>query len=223
MKNVLVVAAHPDDELLGLGGTLIKHRLAGDSVYCIIIGEGLMSRNTANQAELQELYRHAQNAGAIIGFKGMTFEHFPDNAFDTVSLLKIAKVVEDHLERTRPDIIYTHHEYDLNIDHRLTFEAVLVACRPYQTFAPQEIYTFETLSSTEWHSKDHKQFAPDTYINISSTIDQKIEALKEYQSELRPYPHARSIEGIRIRAQYRGLESHLPYAEAFMTIRRIQQ
>ena len=118
------------------------------------------------------------------------------------------------------DILYTHHEYDLNVDHRRTFEAVLTASRPCNAHAPLEIRTFETLSSTEWQSKDHKQFAPNIYVDIANTIEKKNKALQCYTSEMREYPHSRSFDGVRIQAQHRGLESGLKFVEAFRLIRK---
>lgn len=222
-KKILVVAAHPDDELIGPGGTLIKHIQRGDVVYCLILGEGIMARDNADSTEVKMLHERARFAGKIIGFQEMTFADFPDNAFDTVSLLKIAKVVEGQLEKIKPDIVYTHHEYDLNVDHKLAFQAVLTACRPCNPDCPRELYTFETLSSTEWQSKNYQQFQPNLYVDISAVIEKKIKALQEYTSELRLYPHSRSVEGVRILAQYRGLESYIHFAEAFMLVRKIDR
>lgn len=221
MKNILVVAAHPDDELLGAGGTLIKHVLAGDTVEALILGQGLLSRDNADASELTALQAMARKAGAVVGFKEMHFESFADNAFDTEKLLDIIKAIEVRLSVFKPDIIYTHHEFDLNVDHRLTAEAVLTACRPAADFCPAAIYAFETLSSTEWQSKGPKQFAPNVYVNIENTLDKKIAALSEYTSEMRTYPHSRSVEGIRIQAEYRGLESYSKAAEAFHLVRQI--
>ncbi|MBI2989714.1 MAG: PIG-L family deacetylase [Candidatus Magasanikbacteria bacterium] len=220
-KNILVVAAHPDDELLGLAGTLINHVRAGDNVRALILGQGVLSRDGADTKELGALQAQAKRAGEIVGFTDMRFLSFRDNAFDSVPLLEIAKEVERFIAAERPDIVYTHHEYDLNVDHRLTFQAVLTASRPCNNKAPREILTFETLSSTEWQSKDHKTFMPTVYHDIEATMDQKIQALSMYESEMREYPHPRSAEGLRILAQFRGLESGLKYAEAFHLVRKI--
>lgn len=222
-KRVLVVAAHPDDEILGSGGTLIRHAQEGDEVYCFILGEGIMSRDAATAHERDRLRQDTLKAGKMIGFKKMNFANFPDNAFDTVGLLGIVKEVEQKLAEIKPERIYTHHEYDLNIDHQRTFQAVLTACRPCNADAPVEILTFETLSSTEWQHRDAKTFQPNVYINIADTLEKKIEAMKKYSTEVRSFPHPRSPEGIRILAQYRGMESGLQYAEAFCLIRKVQK
>lgn len=220
-KNILVVAAHPDDELLGAGATLAAHAKNGDRVHVLILGEGILSRDSGTSDGIQTLRKQSEEAGRIIGFTSQRFAAFPDNAFDTVSLLSIAKEIEKAIEEIKPDRIYTHHAFDLNVDHRLTFEAVLTACRPCNPLAPAEILTFETLSSTEWQSKQTEPFRPNVYVNVEKTLEQKIEAFKKYQSEIREYPHPRSPEGIRILAQYRGLEAGLKAAEAFHLERSI--
>jgi len=221
-KKVLIVAAHPDDEILGIGGTAIRHADNGDDVFCLIMGEGAMSRSGAQTEDKNKLREETVQAARIIGFKGLGFADLPDNSFDSVPLLKIVKTVEQYLERIRPNIIYTHYEDDLNIDHRLTFQAVLTACRPINVNCPKEIYTFETLSSGEWQVPN-KKFKPNIYIDIANVIERKIEALKKYLSEIREYPHPRSAEGINILAQYRGLESGLRFAEALILVRKIEK
>jgi LmbE family N-acetylglucosaminyl deacetylase len=221
-KNVvLVVAAHPDDEVLGSGGTLIKHVKCGDEVFCLILGEGIMSRLGAEKKEIDKLRSASQKAGRIIGFRKSYFADFPDNSFDTISLLKITQKVEKYFRQIKPNIVYTHHGNDLNIDHQLTFQAVLTASRPCNIDYPKEIYAFETPSSTEWQVKNGSMFSPNVYINIEDTINKKVTAFEEYKSEIRSYPHPRSRQGLKILAQYRGLEVGLKYAEAFCLIRKI--
>jgi N-acetylglucosamine malate deacetylase 1 len=221
--TILIIAAHPDDELLGVAGAARKHVESGDRVHALILGQGALSRDGGSDTEVESLKSQARRAGEIIGFADVAFDDLPDNAFDTVSLLSIAKKAEAALARVRPDIVFTHHEHDLNVDHRLTFQAVLTACRPCNDLAPKALYTFETLSSTEWQSKDAKSFRPTLYVDIEGQVDRKIEALRCYVSEIRPYPHARSLEGVRILAQFRGLESGLRFAEAFQLIRHVER
>ena len=221
-KHILVVAAHPDDELLGIGGTVRVHADNGDSVFALILGQGALARDNTGNEEVLKLQNAARAAAAVIGLRDIFFEVLPDNAFDTIPLLSIVKVVETYLAKIKPEIIYTHHEYDLNVDHRLAFQAVMTASRPVGADTPRFIYTFETLSSTEWQSKDQKMFQPNTYVDISETLDKKIEALSKYTTEMRPYPHARSLEGVRILAQYRGLEVGRKHAEALRLIRGLK-
>jgi LmbE family N-acetylglucosaminyl deacetylase len=218
-KKILIIAAHPDDEILGAGGTVANHVLAGDEVFCLILGEGALARN-AGKKEAEKLHKDARLSAKVIGFKEIYFSNFPDNSFDSVALLKITKEVEKYIQRIKPDTVYTHFENDLNIDHQLTFQAVMTACRPCNEFCPKEIYSFEVLSSTEWQAGEGKKFAPNFYNDISCSIEKKKEAMKKYASELKNYPHPRSLEGIEILAKYRGLESGLKAAEAFKLIRK---
>lgn len=217
-KKILVIAAHPDDEILGPGGTLIKHVLQGDDVFCLILGQGAMARAGASESSVEQLRQEALAAAKVIGFKEIYFSDFPDNQFDKISLLSIVNEVEKYIDKIRPDIVYTHFENDLNIDHRLTFQAVLTACRPCHEGAPKAIYSFETLSCTEWQMAG-KNFKPNVYVDIENVIEIKMDALKKYDSEIRKYPHPRSPEGIKILAQYRGLESGLRFAEGLCLVR----
>jgi len=226
-KKILVVAAHPDDEVLGCGGTIAKNAENSD-VFVTILGEGISSRyekrEQAEKTELQELQEQSQNACKILGAKEVLFFSLPDNRFDKIEFLEIVKKVEQALEKFKPDIIYTHHFGDLNIDHRLTFQAVLTACRPTEKILVREIYSFEILSSTEWsQEKIEKPFIPNVYEDISLTIEKKIKALHEYKSEIKEFPHPRSLQGIEVLAQKRGMEAGLEYAEAFELIRHIKQ
>ena len=222
-KKILVIAAHPDDEILGAGATLINLVKAGNNVSCLILGQGAMARDAAKTKNIDSLKKDALESGKIIGFDQIYFSDLPDNQFDKLPLLEIVKEVEKYFEIVGPDIIYTHYENDLNVDHQLTAQAVMTAARPCNPDAPSEIYAFETLSSTEWQSKVSNIFNPSIYINIEDSIDLKIKAMKAYTSEIREYPHSRSIEGIKILAQYRGLEAGLKYAEAFILVRKIEK
>ncbi len=218
-KKILMIAAHPDDEILGVGGTLIKHVKKGDEVYCLILGEGVTSRGAG---ETETLHKECREAGKIVGFKEIFLSKLPDNKFDSVPLLDIVKEIEKYLEKTKPDIVYTHQGGDVNIDHKLTYEAVMTACRPCNTNCPKEIYSFETLSSTEWQFNDKMQFVPNVYINIEEEIEDKIKAMKAYKSEIRDYPHPRSEKGIRILASFRGLQSGLKHVESFRLERKVE-
>jgi LmbE family N-acetylglucosaminyl deacetylase len=227
-KKILIIAAHPDDEVLGCGATASKHVDRGDDVYCVILGEGITSRTNKTTTDcridnISELHNQTLQAAEIIGIKEVFFSNFKDNRFDSLNLLDIIKEVEKHLTKINPDIIYTHHEFDLNIDHRRTFQAVITACRPCNPNSPSQIFSFEILSSTEWQSKDKKNaFFPNSYIDVSKQLERKISAMKAYKSEIKKYPHSRSPEGIEILTKYRGIECGLKSAEAFMLIRNIK-
>ncbi len=219
--NVLIVVAHPDDEIIGIGGTAVKHIQEGDNVYVLILGKGAASREDADMKAVKRLEQQTKNAGEIIGFEEIISHDFPDNGFDSVSRLEIIKIVEKHIGKIKPKIVYTHYENDVNIDHQITFQAVITACRPCFSDCPDKIYIFETLSSTEWQLTDNQTFIPNTFINIEKYIDIKLTALEKYKDELRLYPHSRSLKGVKLLSQYRGLQSGLKYAEGLVLKREI--
>ncbi len=222
MKKILIVAAHPDDEILGCGATVARYVKEGNNAYVLILGEGVTSRDEnidrgKRKNELEELKISAHKANRIIGVKKIFMYDFPDNRFDTVALLDIIKVIEKVKRQIKPDIIYTHHRADLNIDHRIVYNAVLTSCRPLEKETVKKIYSFEVPSSTEWNYPN--TFNPNTFVEINKTISKKIEALKCYEGELKKFPHPRSEEGVKILAKYRGIESGHRYVEAFQLVR----
>lgn len=221
VKNrILIVVAHPDDEVLGIGGTALNHTRKGDEVYCLILGEGLTARD--KQGKTDELHENCREAGKIIGFRGLFFCKFPDNRFDSIPLLNIVKEIERYIGKIKPNIVYTHHGGDVNVDHQRTYNAVITACRPCNKDGPKEIYSFETPSSTEWQLDNTKVFVPTVFEDIEDVIEEKINAIRKYTSELRKYPHPRSEEGIKILASYRGLQSNLRFAEGLRIERMIR-
>jgi len=216
----LVVAAHPDDEVLGCGGTIA--RLTGEKhdVYVAILGEGITSRydqrEQADQGIIKKLHARSRQVSKLLGVKELCLYDFPDNRFDTVPLLDIIKTVEKLINRLQPKIVYTHHSGDLNIDHVLTCRATLTACRPLKDSPVKEIYAFEIPSATDWSFQCfNSSFRPNTYKNISDTIDLKISALNCYKSEACDFPHPRSIEAVRANALRWGSLVGVNYAEAF--------
>lgn len=223
-KNILIVAAHPDDEILGCGGTIAKLS-SKNTISALILGEGITSRDIDNsESLLQKLEEDAIKAQEALGIENSLFERFPDNSFDKIPLLDIVKKVEEHVKKIKPEIIFTHHHSDLNIDHRITFQAVLTCCRPQPNFLHPDIYSFEIPSSTEWQvSTGETIFKPNVFVDISDTIKQKIKALEHYQSEMREFPHPRSFKAIRIMAQDWGRKVGKEYVEAFELIRSIRE
>jgi LmbE family N-acetylglucosaminyl deacetylase len=224
-KKILIIAAHPDDEVLGCGGTAARLVKQGNEAYTLILGEGITSRDNSRQREKREqeivqLKKQVHEANSVIGIKEVFTHDFPDNRFDSIQLLDIVKVIETIKNKVKPDIVFTHFEQDLNIDHRVTFQAVLTAVRPIAGETVKEIYSFEVLSSTEWNFP--LRFSPDVFFDISETIDIKLAAMERYQSELKEYPHPRSIKGIRLNAEQWGMKTGLKYAEAFKLIRLIK-
>ncbi len=228
MDKIMVIVAHPDDEILGIGGTIKKCNNDGSEIIAVILGEGQVSRYNRREdmppGIIEELHNDTVNAASIIGYKKVYFADFSDNQFDTVSLLDIVKFVEKVIEEFKPDIVYTHHGGDLNIDHKLTYQAVLTATRPISDTGihmVNEIYTFETLSSTEWDFSYNIPFKPNVFVNIVNTIQDKIDAMECYKSELCKFPHPRSIETLKATAMKWGSVIGCEYAEAFELVRKI--
>lgn len=230
-KKILVVVAHPDDELLGLGATM--NRLIIDyncEVRTVILGEGITSRADKRDSDLwaKELETHKSNineAASCIGYQSVSVYDFPDNRFDSVDLLDIIKTIEAEKSQFNPEVIFTHHGGDVNIDHQRTFEAVVTACRPMEDELVHTIITFETPSGTEWRpSSDPKIFIPNCHIKVSEdNINAKIKGMESYEFEKRKYPHPRSPKALKILAQMRGLTVGVEYAEAFQIIRMISK
>ena len=228
-KKILLVVAHPDDELLGVGGTM--HRLINEfntTVRVVILGEGITSRgNERNPEEWEkELAKHKENirsAQKCIGFQELSVYDLPDNRFDSVDLLDIIKIVEKEKSDFNPDVIFTHHGGDVNIDHQRTFEAVVTATRPMETENVAGIVTFETPSGTEWRaSTDPRHFIPNFYVAVSlNNVEAKIKGMESYEFEKRKYPHPRSPEALKILAQRHGIVVGTDYAEAFNIVRYI--
>ena len=224
-KKILIIAAHPDDEVLGCFGAVARMVKEGDEAYTLILGEGKTSRDERRsvenkKAELNILNQEIEKANSVINIKKTFIENFPDNRFDSVDLLDIVKAILKVKEEIKPDIIFTHYENDLNIDHQITYQAVVTATRPMEDESVKEIYSFEVLSSTEWNYP--LSFSPDLFFDISETIKLKKEAMKQYDSELCQFPHPRSIEGIELNAKYHGMRVGKTHVEAFKTVRVIK-
>lgn len=224
MSVILVVAAHPDDEILGVGGTIAKSVAKGDKAYALILGEGQTSRwdsrEVADSSAVEDLHRNTLEAGKIIGYSDVFFENLPDNRFDSVDLLDIVKCVEKYINKIKPEVVYTHYQGDLNIDHQITFQAVLTATRPIGDYSVKEIYQFETVSSTEWNFGNRTGvFAPNVFINIEDFFNKKCEAMEKYESELCEFPHPRSLKMLEAVAQVRGSMIGRHYSEAFELVR----
>ncbi len=229
MKTILVVVAHPDDEILACGATIAHLSDAGYACYTLILGEGKTSRLETRKkelvaSELYELSNEIKEANAIIGVKEVFTCDFPDNRFDSVDLLDIVKEIEKIKQLIKPEIIFTHHSGDMNIDHQITHKAVLTATRPMSGECVKKIYSCEVPSATEWNSYTHETiFIPNVFVDVSKTIDLKIEAMKQYTSELREYPHPRSLEYIKKLAEINGAKVGLAYSENFKLIRSVDE
>ncbi|EGG93077.1 putative LmbE-like protein [gamma proteobacterium IMCC1989] len=226
-ERVAIIAAHPDDEILGCGGTIAKHINKGDDVAVLIMAEGITSRDTdrnteARQGALQHLTDTARQANKKLGVSHVEFGGLPDNRLDSMDLLDVVKVVESFLDQFQPTIIYTHCGSDLNIDHRIVSQAVSTATRPLPNSSVHSILHFEVPSSTEWQTPGaYPTFVPNWFVGIENTLTQKLESLAIYEQEMRDWPHARSIKALEHLAKWRGASIGLNAAEAFSLARHI--
>ncbi len=221
MKIVLICAAHPDDEVLGCGGTIARHIACGDVVHVIFMTNGVGSRQSTSLASIQNRKKASQKALSILGCSSVRNFDFPDNKMDTVPLLDIIQSIENTIKELAPNIIYTHHIGDLNIDHQVVHKAVITACRPQPNFCVKKIYSFEVPSSTEWQTTGYLPFTPNTFIDISKYVENKKKSMDCYNEEMRNEPHARSINNTIRLNKLRGNSIGVHYAEAFMLIRGI--
>jgi len=226
-NSVFIVAAHPDDEVLGCGGSIARHADAGDHVQVLIVAEGATSRQQQRDrgqvnAELSDLARAAQKAGEILGASGVELLDLPDNRLDSLDRLDLIKLIEARIESYQPQIVYTHHSGDVNVDHRRLHEAVVTACRPTPGHCVRRLLSFEVASSTEWQPPGSAPaFQPNWFVDISAQWERKQLALEAYASEMRPWPHARSIQALEHLARWRGAQVGVEAAEAFCLLRQL--
>jgi len=226
-NSVLIVAAHPDDEVLGCGGGIASHADAGDHVQVLIVAEGATSRQQQRNrgqvnAELSDLARAAQKAGEILGAAGVELLDLPDNRLDSLDRLDLIKIIEARIDSYQPQIVYTHHSGDVNVDHRRLHEAVVTACRPTPGHCVRRLLSFEVASSTEWQPPGSAPaFQPNWFVDISAQWERKQLALEAYASEMRPWPHARSIQALEHLARWRGAQVGVEAAEAFCLLRQL--
>jgi len=227
-KKILIIAAHPDDEVLGCGGIIARADDEGDLVRVMIMATGKTSRyeehTKAHLKEIEGLYKETIKALKILGVKekNVVFGGFPDQKLDMVGNLQLVQYLKKEIQTFKPDLVFSHHSGDYNLDHKMVFEATRFACRPCPgEHFPSELYSFEVLSSTEWSFAEDSLFCPNSYFEISKQIERKLAAIKTYQSELRPYPHPRSERGVEILARKRGCEAGFEFAEAFHLLRKL--
>jgi len=211
-KRILIIASHPDDEVLGCGG-IISRFGKDNEISVAILGEGATSRGSGQE----EVMKLKESATKVENVKEVMFFDLPDNKFDTLPLLDIVKKIENIVEKVKPEIVFTHFKNDLNVDHKITYLAVLTALRPKPDCSVKEIYSFEVPSSTEWSDES---FLPDVFFEID--IEDKLKLLEGYQSEMREFPHPRSRKGVEALALFRGCSCGLKAAEAFKLIRKIK-
>lgn len=226
--SVLCVAAHPDDEVLGVGGTLARHAADGDEVHACLLSDGVTSRHDEVTEEVQERIERrrsmAETACERLGLTSTTFHSFPDNQFDTVPLLEIVQAIEREIEACNPSVVYTHHYGDLNIDHEIVCRATITATRPLSNSGVDRVLAFETPSATEWSvpSPDNA-FQPRQFVNIEDYLETKVDALAAYETELRDPPHPRAVDNIRRQARVWGSRTGVPAVEPFDVLREIRR
>lgn len=224
MKSVLVIAAHPDDEILGCGGTIARLSSQGAKVNILILAEGITSRDKTRSREKREkeiikLRKQARLAAKDVGAKNIKFFDYPDNRMDTVPLLDVVKDIELNINLYKPDTIFTHCDDDMNIDHSIVNKATLTAARPLPKKLVTKIYAFEILSSS--HFNPNSNFVPNFHVNIDKYLKKKIKALKRYKDEMRNFPHPRSIKSTNDLSNFRGSNVGLKKVESFKLLREI--
>lgn len=216
--KVLIIAAHMDDEVLGVGGTMAKHVEAGDSVTACIACDRAYDHRF-DPALVQEDNEATLQAAKLLGYHDVRFLALRDELLDE-RLLDVIVPLEQCIEEVRPSVVYTHHRSDANQDHRAVFQATLVACRTIAPHKVRRLLSYEVLSSTDQAAPFQEYaFQPNFYVDISRFLDRKIEAMKAYSRELREFPHPRSVKGIEVLAQKRGMEVGFQAAEAFLLLR----
>lgn len=213
-RTVLCVAAHPDDEVLGAGGTLAKHADAGHEVHVLIVTEGATAQYDDPEL-VEEKVEAAEECGERLGVETVHFGELPDMHLDSTPHVEVNAAIEDCVETVEPDMVYTHTHDDVNRDHVAVAESTMVAARPGS--GVERVLAYETPSGTEWAAGD--RFAPTVYVDVTDNLDTKVEAFDAYEMEQRSYPHPRSERAVRARARTRGTEAGFEAAEAFALLR----
>ena len=236
--KILVIVAHPDDEVLGMGGTLKKLSAQKHKIKVAFLATGIFARRSAEyknstryqldknlekkmKNQVSRLQNDAKNALKILGIKNIEFFEFPDNELDKISNLEITKTIEEIIRKFKPEIVYTHTKKDINVDHRAIFNATITATRPDKKSNVKKVMCFEVPSSSEWYFAE--AFKPNIFVDIKKELQYKIKAIKMYKDEIRKFPHPRSIDALDAIAKRWGSVSGFEAAEAFELIRELQK
>ncbi len=220
MKKILVVCAHPDDETLGMGGTIALHTQKNENVFVLIVSEGESARGE-KISKIAQRKKQSENACKLLGVKKIKFLDYEDQKLDTVPLSELSQKIETVIKDWKPNVVYTHFWNDINQDHRQVYEATSIAVRPLPKSKISQFIVFETPSSTEWGSKK-KSFSPNLFIDVTKVIKKKLQAFTKYKNEVMPYPHPRSKKSVINRARFWGNSVGLEFAESFMIVRDIR-
>lgn len=218
--EILVIAAHPDDETLGCGGTIARHVHEGDKVSVCIVTEGTSSLGFSKEEDTKRK-NETEQACKTLGVKNIIFINLPSVKLDTIPFLDIVNHIQNIMSKTKPAIVYTHYPKDQNQDHRIVSHACLIAAQPQRASYLRKLHYYEVPSSTTYVC-DEDAFCPTNYVDIENFIELKLKALSCYVSEIKDHPHPRSMEGVRTYAQFRGLAIHKKLAEAFVVAREIR-
>ena len=222
MKKIFVVAAHPDDEVLGCGGTILKHKKNGDKIFVLFVSEGVSARYKNKNdpkclKEIKERQAMAIKASKIAKFEIVDFMNLKNLELGSYPHTYISNKIIECFKKYKPDVVYTHYEYDLNIDHYHTFFSTFVACRPNNDYNIKKLLSFEVPSSTDWAIKDkNKIFCPNYFVDIKPFMKSKKKLLSCYKNEIKKTPHSRSLKNIESLSNYRGGIVGLENAEAFV-------
>ena len=234
--KVLVIVAHPDDEVLGMGGTLRKLSVKNHDIKVVFLATGIAARRSDKfrnetkyeinktlikkmEEQIKKLRLDAKRALKILGIKNIEFFDFPDNEMDMVSNLEITKTIENIIKKFKPDVIYTHTKNDINVDHRAIFNATITATRPSTRVNVKKVICFEVPSSSEWNFGD--TFSPNIFVDIKRELSYKKKAIQVYKTELKEFPHPRSVNSLDIIAKRWGTVSGFEASEAFELIREL--
>jgi LmbE family N-acetylglucosaminyl deacetylase len=219
-KNILILAPHPDDEVLGCGATIKKLSDEGNQVFVLVASRG--SKRLYDQTKVEAVRKEALEAHALLGVTTTFFLDFPAPELDTVPLADISREISKVISELKINVLYLPHRGDIHNDHRVIFNAGLVAARPVGNCTVTEIYAYETLSETEWAAPfGDDAFIPTCFVNVESTLEAKMEAMQCFKSQLKAFPNPRSLETIQALAKFRGATVGFKAAEAFMIIRQI--
>ncbi len=219
--RVLVFAAHPDDEVLGMGGTIAVHAERGDTVRIVCVTDGSSTQYPGDAAKRAQKEDEARRAAAELGVGDYVHLDLPDMRLDTLAHVEVNRVVEEHVREYEPTVVYTPHP-DVNYDHRALFDSVTVATRPVPGQSVRRLLTYAPTSSTEWTPAAVNWFVPNWYVDVSTTFERKLAAFAHYETEQRPYPHPRSDRAIRAAAELHGATCGCEYAEPFVLVRSLE-